>query len=257
MKKLLVRVSIAVVILGIIGVVVVALTLDSAVKRGVETVGPILTKVEVKLDSVNLSLLSGAGKLKGLLVGNPTGYKSASAIQVGNATLAVEPGSLLSTKVIIRSINVQAPEITFETDLRGNNLSKILANLQEVTGGGNSTATGTSADKKAAKKLQVDDFLISGGKIHVTVTALGGQSATVPLPEIHLTNLGQGPDGITAAELTKLVLQAVEKEAVQVATSAVADLGKDASNLTKGLGNTATGAASSVTKGLGGLFKKN
>jgi uncharacterized protein involved in outer membrane biogenesis len=255
MKKIIIGFSIAVVILAILGVVAVGLFLDTAVKRGVETVGPMLTKVDVKLDSVNLSLLSGGGKLKGLLVGNPSGYKSPSAIQVGDASLAIAPSSIFSSKVVIRSINVQAPEITFETDLTGNNLSKIVANLQAVTGG--SSSSGGSADKKAGKKLQVDDFLITGGKIHVSVTALGGQSATVPLPEIHLTSLGQGPDGITAAELTKLVLQAVEKEAVQVAASSVADLSKDAANLTKGLGKTANGTATGVTKGLGGLFKKN
>jgi uncharacterized protein involved in outer membrane biogenesis len=255
MKKLLIRISIAVVILLILGVVAVCLSLDHAVKRGIETVGPMLTQVEVKLDSVSLSLFSGAGKMKGLIVGNPAGYKTASAIQVGSASLALQPGSIFSDKVIIKSINLQAPEITFETDFKGNNLSKILSNLEAATGGGASTDQKSAA--KGGRKLQVDDFLISGAKVHVSMTTLGGKSATLPLPEIHLTGLGQGPDGITAAELTKIVLQAVEKEAVQVASTAVADLGKDAAGLTKGIGGTAGGAADKVTKGLGGLFKKN
>jgi len=256
MKKLLIRVSVAFVVLVLLGMLAIRFFLDGAVKRGIETVGPMLTQVEVKLDSASISLLSGSGKLKGLLVGNPTGYKTPSAIQVGDATLAIQPGSIFSSKVIIHSINVQAPEITFETDLKGNNLSKIVANLQAATGGGGSTGS-AKQDSKASKKLQVDDFLITGGKINVSITALGGKSATVPLPEIHLTGLGQGPDGITAAELTKLVIQTIEKEAVQVSSSAVADLGKDAAGLTKGLGNSATGAVDKVTKGLGGLFKKN
>src|SRR5579871_6000224 len=113
MKKLLVRALIALLVLIILGVLAVGLFLDGAVKRGIETVGPMLTQVEVKLDSASISLLSGSGKLKGLLVGNPTGYKTPSAIQVGDATLAIQPGSIFSSKVIIHSINVQAPEITF------------------------------------------------------------------------------------------------------------------------------------------------
>jgi len=256
MKKFIVRVSIALIVLVILAVIAVALFLDSAVKKGVETVGPMLTKVEVKLDSVNLSLFSGGGKLKGLFVGNPSGYKSSAAMQVGTASLALQPSSILSDKVVIKSINLQAPEITFETDLRGNNLSKLLSNVQETTGGGGSSTVQTNS--KAARKLQVDDFLISGGKIHLTLNApLGSQSATVPLPEIHLTGLGQGPDGITVAELTKVVLGAIEKEAVQVSTTAIANLGKDAAGLTKGLGGNATGAVDKVTKGIGGLSKKN
>jgi len=255
MKKLIIRVSIALIILIILGVVAVGIFLDSAVKRGIETVGPMLTKVEVKLDSVSLSLLSGAGKIKGLVVGNPTGFKTPSSIQVGSGSLALQPGSVFSDKVIIKSINLQGPEITFETDLKGNNLSKLLSNVEAATGGGEQQDP--KAAKKAQRKLQVDDFLITGAKVHVSLTVLGSKSATVALPEIHLSGLGQGPDGITVAELTKVVLKEVEKAAVQASSSAVADLTKDAAGLTKGLGTTTSGAADTVTKGIGGLFKKN
>ena len=257
MKKLIIRLVIALVVLVIIGVVAVGVFLDSAVKKGVETVGPMLTKVEVKLDSVSLSLLSGAGKIKGLLVGNPTGYKTPSAIQVGSGSLSLQPSSIFSDKVVIKSINLQGPEITFETDFKGNNLSALLKNVEDSSGGGAAAQSDPKAAKKAQRKLEVDDFLITGAKVHVSVTALGGKSATVTLPEIHLSGLGQGPDGITAAELTKVVLGEVEKAAAQASATAIADLTKDASNLTKGLGTSASGAAEKVSKGLGGLFKKN
>lgn len=254
MKKLLIRISIALIILIIIGVIAVAVFMDSAIKRGVETVGPMLTKTEVGLESVSVSLLSGVGKIKGLLVGNPAGYKTPSSIHVGNVSLSLQPGSVFSDKVIIHSINVQAPEITFETDLKGNNLSKIISNLQSASGGGSNAKT----DSKASKKLQVDDFLISAGKINISIVALGfAKSATLPLPDIHLTGLGQGPDGITAAELTERVIQAIEKEAVQISSAVFTDLSKDTANLTKGLGHDATGEADKISKGIGGLLKKN
>jgi hypothetical protein len=257
MKKLAIRLLIAFAAIVVLAVLAISLFLDSAIKRGIETVGPMVTKVTVKLDSVNLSLLSGSGKVKGFVLGNPEGYKTPSAIQVGSASLALQPGSIFADKVVIRSINVQAPEITFETDLRANNLSKIVANLQSATSGKESApAKSGSAEAKASKKLQVDDFLISGGKIHVSLTVLGGKSATVALPEIHLTDLGKDGDGITAGELTKKVLQAIEKEAVQAASSSVADLSKGAANLTKDAATNAVGVAEQVTKGIGGLFKK-
>ena len=69
-------------------------------------------KVQVKLDSVNLSLLSGSGKVQGLIVGNPEGFKTPQAISVGAASLALQPASLLADKIVVESINVQAPEIT-------------------------------------------------------------------------------------------------------------------------------------------------
>jgi uncharacterized protein involved in outer membrane biogenesis len=255
MKKLLLRILIALVVLLILGVLAVSLFVNGAVKRGIETIGPMLAKVEVKLDSVSLSLLSGSGKIKGLLIGNPEGFKAPSAIQVGNASLALQPGSIFGDKVIIKSVLVQAPEITFETDLKANNLSKILANLQAGTGSSDNTSTKTPAQSKSGRKLQVDDFLISGGKIHVSLTALGGKSATVALPEVHLTNLGKGPDGITAAELATRVIQAIEKEAAQASSGVVSDLAEEASGLTKDLNKTAAGA-DKLGQGIGGLFKK-
>jgi hypothetical protein len=251
MKKLLIRLAIALVVILVLAVLALSLFLDGAVRRGVETVGPALTKVEVKLKSVSLSLLSGSGKLNGLFIGNPEGFKTPSAIQVGQASLALQLGSLLSDKVVIRSIRLEAPEITYETDFKGNNLGKILANLQAATGGSSSTSA-PAKSSGAEKKLEVDDFLISGGKIHVSVTALGGRSATVPLPEIHFTDLGKGPDGITAAELARKVLAEIERDSVQAASGAVADLSKQAAGMPK----TATGTVEKVTKGIGSLFKK-
>ena len=206
-------------------------------------------------------MFSGSGTIKGLVVGNPQGFKTPSAIKVGTASLSLEPRSLLSDKVVVKSINVQGPEITFETDFKGNNLKKILANVQESTGGGAQEPAkpqepAQPKEAKPAKKLQVDDFVISGGIVHVAVTALGGQAATIPLPDIHLQALGTGPEGITPGELAKQVLEAVEKGATQAAAGTMTDIGKGALYITKDGRNTGTNAVQSVTKGLGNLFKK-
>src|SRR6266404_641721 len=122
MKKILVRLFLVFVLLIILGAVAVHLFLDDAVKRGILSIGPKLTKVEFKLDSVSLSLLSGSGKLKGFVIGNPEGYKTPSAISVASTSLAVDPKSLLGDKIIVRTIDLESPEVTFETDLKANNL---------------------------------------------------------------------------------------------------------------------------------------
>ena len=79
----------------------------------------------------------------------------------------------------------------------------------------------------------------------------GGLAVPITLPDIHLTNLGQGPEGITAAELTKKVLSEI--------TSAVA---RHAGNvITKGgfphQGKAAIDTVEKVTKRVTDLFKKN
>ncbi len=248
MKKWLVRIGIALVVLVIAAVLGVRFFLDSAIKKGVETVGPMVTKVTVKLDSVSVSILSGSGSMRGLVVGNPEGFKTPAAISVGSASLSLVPASVLNDKVVIKSINIKAPEITFESGLRNNNLSAIMANIDSFTG--------PSSESGSQRKLQVDEVLVSDGKIHVSITTLAGRSLTVPLPTIHLTNLGQGPEGITAADLTRKILGEIEKNTVQAAAGSVADLGKETVGMVKDAGKAAVGNAEKTVKGLGGLFKK-
>jgi len=236
-----------IVILAAVGVVYF---LDTAIKKGVETVGPQIAKVDIKLDGVRLSLLSGSGKIKGLVVGNPEGYKTPHAISVGSASLAVSPGSVFSDKVVIKSIRVEAPEIYYEGGLSGDNLRTILDNVTASTGG---AADPAAKGDQPTKKLQVDDFVITGAKLNISIKGTGGFAAPIVLPEIHFTNLGQGPEGITAAELTKKIFAEITASVSKNAAGAIADIGKGVmDSATK----SATDSMNKASKGVTDLFKK-
>jgi uncharacterized protein involved in outer membrane biogenesis len=262
MKKLLIRGLIVVVILVMLAVVAIAFFLDGAIKRGVETVGPQVAKVDVKVDSVSVSLFSGSGKVNTLVLGNPEGFKTPHSMRVGLAGLSVSPASLLSDKVIVKSVRVESPEIIFEVDGSGQaNLMKIKSNLSSDT----LPATNTpAATKKATKKLQVDDFVITGGKVTLATSLLGGQSFTAPLPEIHFTNLGTGPEGITAAELTKRILSEITDKSLEVGQKLLAENGKvlmeaatkTATESVDKAKKAATDSLEKSTKGVTDLFKK-
>jgi hypothetical protein len=256
MKKILVVcvgfIFLALLVAFVFGFVV----LGSVVKAGVEKVGPMVTKVPVKLDGAAVSIFNGKGELKGFEVGNPEGFKTPNAIKVGSVAVSIVPKSVFGDKIVVRSIRVEAPQITYETDLKGNNLSKILENVQSVAGKGNQPAdTG-----KKPKKLQVDEFVITGGKINMAATMLGGNAATLPLPEIRLSNLGEGADGITAAELTEKAMSAVVAGALKaVAEGGVAFAKEGAKAATKAATDSVKGVGTEGNKTLqkvGDLFNK-
>ena len=129
LEKIFWSVVIILVVLAIIGAVVASVFLGDIVKKGVETVGPRITQVSIKVDEVRLTLLTGSASVKGLVVGNPAGYQTPQAISAGMISVGVNPLSVLSDKIVIRSIHVESPEITFEGGLSGNNLSTILDNV--------------------------------------------------------------------------------------------------------------------------------
>jgi hypothetical protein len=258
MKKFYLGVIVlAVLIVG--AVIGVGLFLDTIVKKGMETVGPKITQVSIKVDAVSLSLLNGSAEVKGLVVGNPEGYKTSQAISVGSAAVGVNPLSVFSDKIIVRSVRVEAPEITFEGGLGGNNLSKIMENVNASakSGGPASTNTAAKTGSEPGRKIEVDDFLITGAVVHVNLTGIGGGETTLLLPDIHLTNLGKDSAGITATDLTRRVLGAVTTATIKAVASANIDIGKVTRNLGKDAGKAAGQDMNKISGAIGGLLKKS
>jgi uncharacterized protein involved in outer membrane biogenesis len=233
MKRLVLGLAVGLIALVIVGVLAATFYLDSLAKRSVERVGSDVTKVDVRVSGASLGVLSGRGELRGLNVANPEGFQTPAAVVAESVTVEVQPRSILADKLIIPSVRIVAPEVTFEAGLAGNNLSKLLENMR---------GTGPPQDQASHRKLQVDDLLVSGGRINLTVTVLGQRSATVPLPDIHLTQLGQGPDGITSAELSERLLVVLLETAIRTATA----------ELAKGKVPT----LDKVPEGIGDLFRK-
>ncbi len=211
MKKKLLWVLLALVGLVVVGVLVLVARLDALIKKGVETAGPKVAQVDVTLDRVKLNLLGGTGELNGLRVGNPPGYKTESAMKLGTLSLALAPASLFSDKIHVKSILLVGPEITLEGGLKENNLTKILANVEKAAGPANTNETETAG---STKKLQIDSLVVRGAKVTASLTALGGQPLTYDLPDFEMSNLGQGPEGITGAELSQRLLDKVFNKAL-------------------------------------------
>ncbi len=248
MKKLALVAAVLLVVAAV-ALFVVGSNIGTIVKKGVETVGPKITGTPITLGGVELSPSSGSGTIKDFVLGNPEGYKSAFAIRLGEATLEVDPRSVLSDKIHIKRVAVSNPEITIEGGLGDNNLKKILANIDAFTA---SEKSKPASDSGSTKKLQVDDFLLSGAKVDVKFSILGGKGLSVPLPDIHLSNLGASGDGITAGELTKTIFNSVFEQVIPAVTKQLGQIG----NLGKGAVEGVGGAVDKATKGLGDLFKK-
>ena len=252
MKKWIVRLVIIFALLFIVGLIAAFFCLNTIVKSGVEKVGPIVTQTDVKLDAANISVFSGSGELKGLMVGNPTGYKTPSAIQVGQMKVAVEVKSVFSPVVVVDSVVVDGAEVTIELGLTGNNLSKLLDNVSSVAAADEGAKTPAQKPTEGGKKFRVKDILIKGTKAHGSVTALNGKVVTFPVPDIHLTNIGTDDDGVSAAELTEKVL----KEVAVATLKEFAKSGGSVGDHLKNLGKTTNGGLEKVTKGFKKLFGK-
>ncbi len=251
MKKWTIRVVIGLVVLLVVGAIGVFVFMGSIVKTGFETVGPKITKVDMHLGSAKVSALSQSCQLTGLVIGNPEGFKTPSAIKVGDIKVGMKVSSLFSDIIQVNEINIQAPEITLEGSLAGSNLGKILDNLKAASGGDNKPAQKTEKGG-GEKNIYIKDVVISGGKINVSVTGLGGRVISVPMPPLHLENIGTQEKGVSMAEASSQIMQSILTSASKASEAATADIGKGLKEAGNGTKEGAVKAVESVK----GLFKK-
>jgi hypothetical protein len=217
MKKIIIWIFSIVAILVVVALAVAFFSLNSLVKKGVETYGPKITGVDVRLDAAEISPFSGSGRLVKFFVGNPSGYKSASAFEVADAKLGVQIGSVLSDTIVVNEINIQSPEITLEGTLDANNLGTILKNLKAY-GGPKAPTTNApaAADTGTPKKFIVKDIVLTGAKVHVNVSGFGQVlDKSVTIPDVHIQNVGTAGNAVTAAELGRQILEPVFMSAVK------------------------------------------
>lgn len=184
---------------------------NALVKRAIETFGPQITGVSVTVRHVALDPAEGKGSVSGLEVGNPPGFKAARALTLGEMRLAIDYSTLTSDVVRIREIALQGPVITYEPGARGDNLGVIQkhidAEVARLTGG-------NSADKGPARKFVIDHIYVRDAKVRF------GDAAAVPMPDVHLRDVGKRSNGASAGEVVKAVWSSVAGGATNVASRA-------------------------------------
>lgn len=197
--------------------------LEPIVKKLVNQYGSQITGTNVSLDGFKLSLMQGSMSLQGLKVGNPQGYQQPNIMSIGEASVKLNIGSLRTPIIEVESINIVAPEISYELkNGTQNNVQDLLKNIEKNTA---STAkaeekpaqTETKADSKdksaqSSKKVVIDRLSITEGKINLGAS-LGkqGATATIPLPAIELKDLGRenGKQGQSITETAVAILNKI------------------------------------------------
>jgi hypothetical protein len=194
-------------IVVIIAVIIFGLSnLGPIVKRAVNTYGPKITKTELHVADVGVSIFSGEAKIKKFFLGNPAGFKTPSAMTVGSIFVKVNEKSLTGNPIIVDRIEVISPVITYEKKGEIDNFHTILNNIEKI-----STSEKQSKQEPGkegpGKKIIIRDFVVKNGKVNMalSVYGLGEKQISSPLPDIHLTNIGEKKNGASPADAFKEV----------------------------------------------------
>lgn len=255
-KRILIGVGVIVVIIVVVLVVGIS-KLGPVIKNVVNTYGPEMTKTDVRLGDVKVSVFSAKAELKDFYLGNPKGFKSAHAMKVDSIYVDVDEKSLVGDTIIIERIEVIGPDITYEKGRGTDNFQTILNNVKKSVGAGGGASAEQTKKGDSGKKIIIKDFIVKDGKVKLAMAMLGGKGISAPLPDIHLKNIGEKKGGASPAEAFKEVFSSLYEK---IKSPAVTDtLNKGLKSLGKGLetigGETKKGVEAATDK-LKGLFGK-
>ena len=245
MKKILLTVLASILIIAIGAIGYLYFSLNTLVKKAVETIGPRITKTDVRLASASLSPFSGSGALTGFVVGNPEGYKGAYALKFGSIAVSVDKATLLSETIVINSITIRNPSLVLIGTPFGNNLGKLLKNIQTSSP---KSAEEKPSPSKPSKKFIVKQVVISGASVDVVASALDQKvQQTLPIPDITLRNIGSDGSGVSASDLARQILTPLINGAVKEGVNTLAK---------QGIQQLQKQGVGELQKALPGLFKK-
>ena len=162
---------------------------DPLIELGVRHVGSFLTGTKVTIGSFKTTL-KGSVEVRDFKVGNPEGYHTPHAIEVGSVSIRIDVGTLLKEEPIVEHVMVKGVRIDVEAKGTKSNLTEIQANLEKIVG----QEKAEEARKKETSKSGGPQPLIQ--KIALEDMRLSMSSSTfkssvpIPLAPIYLKNVG-------------------------------------------------------------------
>lgn len=188
----------------IILTVISALYFATLAKKTVEKVAEKALGVEVSISTLEIDFRAKSVVVSGLNIGNPPGFKTAvPALQF--PTIRIAADSLTRDHLILDEITVTGTVINLEVTENTTNLTALYDKLR------------SRDPAKAQKKPQVTIRKLNIEKALLQPTALGQPLDPVTMPDISITDIGQGQNGVPAQQAMAQVAAHLIKVSINAA----------------------------------------
>jgi uncharacterized protein involved in outer membrane biogenesis len=226
MKKLLLGIAVLLLIAIAGSVWWLYNSLDAQVASAIRQYGPEIAGVSISLSDVKIAPVDGSAALRGLVVGNPDGFKTKQALSFGEISMRLDIGSLTTDVIRIKELALIKPEVTYEYASGGSNLDVLQRNIERYLSQ-QSAQQKKVENSEPRKKLVIEHLYIKNAQAHVSANALQSNAVSIPLPDLHLKDIGKKSNGATAGEAARQVLNTITQQVTQsVASLSVSTAGK-------------------------------
>jgi len=181
---------------------------DRLIRSAIETYGSEMTQATVKVESVKFS--GDQIVIRGLMVGNPKGFKTAHAFKVDQIDVALDLATFTQDVIRVHHVRIDAPDVIYEKGDAMTNFDAIQKNVAAYAADvsarlpisdASKTEHSPKTDAGKGKRLIVDDLSIR--QIHAQASAafMNGKTIALTVPDLQVSHIGQAKGGIPPGEL--------------------------------------------------------
>lgn len=217
--------------------------------------GPFLG-VSAHVDDVSFSPIKGKLAMENFVLGNPKGFDSEYMMKLDHLLFDLETGSLFSDPLHIEEIEVTGFAVTLD-GIVNNNISAFIDGLsggkdgEEKEEKKEEKQEEKDAEKKPARKVYIGSVDISD--THFNFAPFAGKSLPIPLPPIHLDEIGKPDDGASIMDAVKQIMGGILDAVLSAAKGAGQFFGDAAGAAVGAVGDAAGAAADAVGNTVGAV----
>ncbi|MDP7070146.1 MAG: hypothetical protein QF561_02225 [Phycisphaerales bacterium] len=259
--KLVWRILIGAVLVVILLVVIAYVAIDAIARTVVDREGTAVLGVPTSVSSVHMAVFTPGSGLKNLTIANPSGFKKPNFIEVSEARIEANLGTLLSSDIEIPLVHITGLTIDLEQIDDRMNASVIVKNVDQNTA--------TPDDKSDPVDFNIQTLIIED--IHLTASGsivnLAGGHLDTKIPRLELHKLGTKTDGDQLAHqlvsmMLGVLMQHIAENPIQgLSGAAVGSVAAalenipilDQTGVGRKLGSVLTGANREINEGLKGI----
>jgi uncharacterized protein involved in outer membrane biogenesis len=214
-KKLLIAGGVLVGLI-VLALLVVYLTLNSAVKIAVEKGATQSLKVRTQLARASVAPFSGDVSLTDLRVANPEGFTAPEIFALNSVSVKVSYRELFGQPVKVAAISVQDPRLVIEQAGGKFNFMELADNLKSDK----PAPTPEPTPPGETTRVIINSIEMSGASVTVLPGIPGLEKPiTITVPPISLQNIGNADGNQTGEEIGRVVTDLVEAIAQKAAES--------------------------------------
>jgi hypothetical protein len=244
------------VIVPIVVIVLLVYSAERAIKNAIEGGGTNLTGSDVSVADIKISVLAGSFEMSGFHVPNPVAFGPGTAFKTDRFVVNWGLMSLPSDQKVIEEIVIDGPDITYAMTMEHSNLGLITDTVSTAAA---RTEKGDVEDEDGeTANITVANFYLRNATVGIAFPGLSDAVYSVPLPDIHFTDLSGDTVNEIVATVVELVFAAVldevgslDNELLRRQLKLLGVVGEEASEANGGI---IEDAAKSLTNSLKDIF---